>query len=61
MKKICLLVALLSLLLGFNQTASRSNTSEVASLKAFLTEFEKSQIRFINGDPTLWKKYCSRS
>lgn len=59
MKKTLLLVLLVCTLFGDTQTQARQVTSAEASFRAFLTEWEKAQTRFINGDPSLWKQHTS--
>ena len=59
MKKILLLGLLVCALFGYAQTQSRQDTAADSSFRVFLTEWEKAQSRFINGDPTLWKQHAS--
>ncbi|MBA3768316.1 MAG: nuclear transport factor 2 family protein [Acidobacteria bacterium] len=60
MKKILLLVLLVCTLFGYTQTQVRPDTITAdSSFRAFLPEWEKTQSRFINGDPTLWKQHAS--
>jgi len=60
MKKIILLVLLVCALFGHTQAQARQDaTIADSSFRAFLTEWEKAQSRFINGDPTLWKQHAS--
>jgi|SRR5215207_2461246 len=60
MKKILLLVLPVCALFGYAQTQVRQDSSADSSFRAFLPQWEKAQSRFINGDPTLWKKHSSR-
>ena len=42
------------------QTQVRQDTTNAdSSFRAFLSEWEKAQTRFINGDPTAWKQHAS--
>lgn len=55
---------LLAVLLGFalagcSQIAGRPTATGDSSLRAFLPQWEEAQVRFINGDPTLWKQHAS--
>ncbi|MBA2703558.1 MAG: nuclear transport factor 2 family protein [Blastocatellia bacterium] len=59
MKKILLLVLLVSGLSGCTQTQVPTTAAGDSSLKAYLPQWEKAQSRFINGDPTLWKQNAS--
>lgn len=60
MKKILFLVLLACTLSGYVQAQVRQDaTSADSSFRAFLPEWEKAQSRFINGDPTLWKRHAS--
>jgi ketosteroid isomerase-like protein len=57
-KKI-LLVLLVSVLSGYTQTEIRPTAAGDSSVQAFLPQWEAAQSRFINGDPTLWKRNAS--
>jgi ketosteroid isomerase-like protein len=59
MKKILLLGLFVCTLFGYAQTQVRQDTPADSSFKTFLSEWEKAQSRFINGDPTLWKQHAS--
>ena len=59
MKKILLLVLLVSALSGCTKTEVPPTGAGSSSLQAFLPQWEKAQSRFINGDPTLWKQNAS--
>ena len=60
MKKILFLVLLACTLSGYVQAQVRQDATTVdSSFRAFLPEWEKAQSRFINGDPTLWKRHAS--
>jgi ketosteroid isomerase-like protein len=59
MKKMLLLVPLVCIVVGHTQTQVLKSTSADSSFRAFLSEWEKAQARFINGDPTLWKQNSS--
>ena len=59
MKKLLLLVLLVSALSGCTQTGVHPTATDDSSLRAFLPQWEKAQSRFINGDPTLWKQNAS--
>lgn len=58
MKKMLLLV-LLVCMSSYAQAQVRRDTAADKSFRAFLSEWEKAQARFINGDPTLWKQNSS--
>jgi len=58
-KKIFLLVLLVSALSGYAQTQVGSPAAGDSSLQAFLARWEECITRFINGDPTLWKQNAS--
>ena len=60
MKKILVLILLVGPLCGYARAQARQDaTTADSNFKAFLTEWEKAQSRFINGDPTLWKQHAS--
>ena len=60
MKRIPLLVLLVCTLSGYaNAQVRQDATTADASFRAFLTEWEKAQSRFLNGDPALWKQHAS--
>jgi ketosteroid isomerase-like protein len=59
MKKMLLLVLLVCILSSYAQAQVRRDTPADTSFRAFLSEWEKAQARFINGDPTLWKQNSS--
>lgn len=59
MKKILLLLLLVSAQSGSTQTQVRPTAAGDSSLKAFLPQWEEAQSRFINGNPTLWKQNAS--
>lgn len=59
MKKVLLLVLLVSAPPGFTQTEVRPSVVSDSSLQKFLPQWEEAQTRFINGDPTLWKQHSS--
>jgi ketosteroid isomerase-like protein len=58
MKKPPLLVLLVFALSGCTEV--RSTAASDSSLQAFLPRWEEAQLRFINGDPTLWKQNASQ-
>ncbi len=59
MKKILLLVLLVSALSGCTKTEVPPTAAGDSSFQAFLPQWEAAQSRFINGDPTLWKQNAS--
>ena len=60
MKRIPLLVLLVCTLFGYTQAQARpDSTCADSGFRAFLPDWEKAQLRFINGDPTLWKQHAS--
>ncbi len=59
MKKTLLLVLLVCTLSAYTQAQVRQHTGADSSLRAFLPHWEKAQVRFLNGDPTLWKQHAS--
>lgn len=59
MKIILLLVLLVCTLFSYAQTRIRQDSSADSSFRAFLTQWEKAQSRFINGDPSQWKQNSS--
>ncbi len=59
MKKILLILLLVSALSGCGQKEVRPTAAGDSSLKAFLPQWEEAQSSFINGDPTLWKQNAS--
>ena len=59
MKKTLLLVLLVSALSGCGKTDVPTTPAGDSSFKAFLPQWEAAQVRFINGDPTLWKQNAS--
>lgn len=59
MKKILLLGVFICTLFVYAPAQVRQDASASQSFRAFLPEWEKAQSRFINGDPTLWKKHAS--
>ena len=59
MKKILLLVLLVSALSGCTKTKVPPTAAGDSSFQAFLPQWEAAQVRFINGDPTLWKQNAS--
>jgi ketosteroid isomerase-like protein len=62
MKKMLLLVLLVSALSGCTQEKQAPTTAaRDSSLETFLPQWEAAQSRFINGDPTLWKQNASHS
>jgi len=60
MRRTLLLVLCASAFSGCTQQAKApATTTGDSSLAAFLSQWEAAQIRFINGDPTLWKQNAS--
>lgn len=59
MRIIPFIVVLLSALLGCTQSQVHPERADDASLRAFLSQWEQAQSRFINGDPALWKQNAS--
>ena len=60
MKRILLLGLFVCTLFGHAQAQVSHDTTADSSFRTFLTEWEKAQSRFINGDPALWKQHASR-
>jgi ketosteroid isomerase-like protein len=60
MKKILLLVLIISALSGCTQKEVSPTIFGKSSLEAFLPRWEEAQKRFINGDPALWKQNSSQ-
>ena len=60
MKKAFLLGLFVCAQFAYAQAQVRRDTHADSSFRAFLPEWEKAQSRFINGDPTLWKRHASR-
>jgi ketosteroid isomerase-like protein len=62
MKKVPLPVLLVFALSGCTQQEQAPTTAASdSSLQTFLPQWEAAQIRFINGDPTLWKQNAAHS
>jgi ketosteroid isomerase-like protein len=59
MKKLLLLMLLVSAPPGYTQTEVRPTVAGDSSLRKFLPQWEEAQSHFINGDPTLWKQHSS--
>ncbi len=59
MRKVLLLAALASAPLACTRAHVGSETARESSFRAFLTQWEGAQTRFINGDPSLWKQNAS--
>ena len=60
MRKMLLLAVLASAPLACAQNQVGSETARESSFAAFIPQWEGAQSRFINGDPTLWKKNASQ-
>ena len=60
MNKAYLLALLVPALCACSRTETRPvTTTDDSGLRAFLPQWEEAQTRFINGDPTLWKRNAS--
>lgn len=59
--KAFLFVLLICALFNNAQTQGRPASASDASFRAFLSQWERAQSRFINGDPTLWKQNASHN
>ena len=59
MKKVLLLVLLVSAPSGFTRAEARPTVADDSSLQKFLPQWEEAQSHFINGDPTLWMQHSS--
>jgi ketosteroid isomerase-like protein len=44
---------------GYTQTEIRPTAAGDSNVQAFLPQWEAAQSRFVNGDPTLWKRNAS--
>lgn len=60
MKKILLLLSVVSALSGCGQTEVRPTPASDSGLQAFLPQWETAQSRFVTGDPSLWKQNASQ-
>ena len=60
MRRIMLLVvALVFPEIAYTQAQGNSDAATDSSFRAFLSQWERAQGRFINGDPSLWKQNAS--
>jgi ketosteroid isomerase-like protein len=60
MKKVLLLALLVSTQYGCAKTQVRQDAAGDPSFQAFLPQWEAAQSRFINGDPSVWKKNAAQ-
>jgi ketosteroid isomerase-like protein len=56
---VLLVVALAFPRIAYTQGQGSSDASSDSSFRAFLSQWERAQGRFINGDPSLWKQNAS--